>query len=234
MTVDQDEAGWPDPGADQDSKRGLFQARLDDIVAERANARAVADAMAEQDWERVKIGLDAEQALRRAVHDGCVEVAKGAVQRGRAAAEFVRNAAGALVTLYTGAIGATFAVSKTPLPPRGLAPVVFLGAAVVFAAAYAAWVTRPGSVPVGEPTTNLLEREVRRLNSFVDWASELAGRRLYALHASVLALGFGCVLLPTPFLSVSDTFVWSVSGIAGIFMLAVPVYTSGRVRRSNS
>jgi hypothetical protein len=77
------------------------------------------------------VTLDSEQALRQSVHQARVDVAKDAVSRSRAAADFVRNAAAALVTIYTGVIGATFAVTKEPLPERGLVPALFLGAAIV-------------------------------------------------------------------------------------------------------
>src|SRR5207248_73267 len=97
---------------------------------------------------------------------------------------FVRVGAGAVVSLYTGVIGATFAVTKSSLPSRALVPGVFLGAAIVFATGYVAFATRPRPTPESAPTTDLIERERRRVNAFVDWMNEIVGRRVYALQAS--------------------------------------------------
>jgi hypothetical protein len=158
-------------------------------------------------------------------------VDKAVVERSRAAAEFVRNAAAALVSLYTGVLGVTYAATATALPATGLVPVIFLGGATVFAAAYVAYATRPRAVAAPIPTSNLLEREVRRLNAYVDWVNEVATRRIYCLHASVLSLGFGAVLLPVPFLRVSDIAAVTVAAGAGAMVLGFPIATSKHVAR---
>jgi hypothetical protein len=176
------------------------------------------------------VTLDSEQALRQSVHQARVDVAKDAVSRSRAAADFVRNAAAALVTIYTGVIGATFAVTKEPLPERGLVPALFLGAAIVFSAAYTAFATRPRDAPVPALPTNLLEREIQRLNAFVEWANGVVVRRLFCLHAAVLSLGAGALLLPTPFLGWSDLAVWLAAIVGAALTLVASIFTSLRAR----
>src|SRR6516225_6588483 len=169
---------WPSvPEGDPDAEKALLQAQLDDAKAARDQERQDRAAADDRDWQRVKLALDSEQALRLQVHEARLGVARAAVDRARAAAEFVRNAASALVSLYTAVIGASFAVTKKALPARGLVSAVFLGAAVVLAAAYVAFTTKPRPTPEPEPTSELLERERRRLNAFVDWSNEIASRR---------------------------------------------------------
>jgi hypothetical protein len=218
------------PPYDDELRRAHYQARLDDALAVRAFERSEQAAERERDWQRVKVTLDSEQALRQSVHQARVDVAKDAVSRSRTAAEFVRNAAAALITLYTGVIGATFAVTKQPLPGRGLIPALFLGAAIVLSAAYTAFATRPRDAPVPGLGTNLLSREIQRLNAFVEWANGVVVRRLYCLHAAVLVLGVGALLLPMPFLGWSSTVVWITAIAGGVVGLGVPAYTAGRVR----
>lgn len=224
-------ANWPEPPDDGSGcAEALYKARLEDHVADRAHARGEQAAERERDWARVKAKLDAEELLRHDVHQARVELAKGAVERGRRGAEFVRNAASALVTIYTGIIGATFAVTKEPLPAAGVTPVAFLAFAIVFAAAYTGWMSRPSPTQGAVATTHLLEREVRRLNSFTDWANELASRRVYCMHAAVLSLGFGCMLLPTVFLSWSGLWPWLVGGLAMACVVLVPLKTAQAAR----
>jgi hypothetical protein len=149
-----------------------------------------------------------------------------AVSRSRSAADFVRNSAAALVTLYTGVIGATFAVTKQPLPSRRLVPVL----ALVFAAAYTGFATRPRYMPVPALPTNLLDRELRRLNAFVEWANAVVIRKLYRLHAAVISLGFGAIMLPTPFLGWSNTTVRLSAALAAAVTLVVPAMSTKRAR----
>jgi hypothetical protein len=204
---------WPSaPEGDSKVQQALFQAKLDDERAARDHERQAQAAADEQDWQRLKLLLDSEQTLRRQVHEAKLSVTKGSLDRARGAAEFVRNAASALVSLYTAVIGASFAVTKQPLPTRGLISPIFLGSAVVFSAAYVAFATRPRETPGWDPTSEWLEREQRRLDAFVTWINEIATRRLYALHMSVLSLGFGAFFLPAA------------------ITVAVPAVTSDKVR----
>jgi formate-dependent nitrite reductase membrane component NrfD len=220
----------PPPPGDDELRRAQYQALLDDALAARAHQRSERAAEKERDWQRVKITLDSEQTLRHDVHLARVETVKAAISRTRSAADFVRNASTALITLYTGVIGATFAVTKQPLPSRGLVPVLFLAVAIVLAAAYTAFATRARGVPVPTLPTNLLEREVQRLNAFVSSANDIVVRRLYCLHGSVISLGFGAVLLPTPFLGWSNTVVWLLAAVGMAFTLVTPRYSTKRAR----
>jgi hypothetical protein len=105
----------------------LYKGQVDEELARRQDAATAASKEAERDAERQKAAWDAEYALRKTVHDTRLEVAKAAIERGRAGAEFVRNAAAAIVTLYTGILGVAFATSAGAerLPARGVAPAVF-------------------------------------------------------------------------------------------------------------
>lgn len=219
--------GWPSPPGNQhEYGLALYQAQLQDHAAYRAHARSEKTAERERDWLRIKSRLDAEELLRHDIHQARVELAKESVERGRRGAEFVRAAASALVTIYTGVTGAAFAVTNQPLPAHGIIPVAFLAFAIVFAAASIGWMSRPAPTPGPVPTTDLLKREIRRLNAFVDWANELASRRVYCMHAAVLDLGIGCMFLPTIFLRWSGHWPWVTGLCAMAFAILLPVRTA--------
>jgi hypothetical protein len=212
--------GWPDPPADH--RQGAFwqaryQAELDAEQAERREqaAELAADAQLRRDRQRSEQA--AEDALNKSVHDARLDVAKTAIERGRGGAEFVRNAAAAIVTLYTGVLGVAFATSAEaePLPARGLAPGVFLGVAIAAASAYVALLTETPRAPAPSPHSDLATFQERRLNVFIAWASDIAMGRAYFLHASVIALALGVLFLPAPFIEVADWLVL-VAGAAGV------------------
>jgi hypothetical protein len=173
--------------------------------------------------------LDAELARSQAVHDARLEVAKATIERGRAGAEFVRNAAAAIVTLYTGVLGVAFAVGEdaNPLPVRGLVPAVFLGLAIASASAYAALLTDVPAPRAPIPHANVDIFQERRLDAFVRWVAQIALGRVYFLHASVLTLGAGVLFLPTAFVDVANWLAFVAGGIGiGIAVLAPLATTS--------
>jgi hypothetical protein len=177
--------------------------------------------------------IDLELARAKSVHDARLGVAQASIERGRSGAEFVRNAAAAIVTLYTGILGVAFATGSgnTPLPARGLAPAVFLGLAVTFASAYVALISNVPSARAPAPHSNLEVFQERRLQVFMFWVVRIALGRVYFLHASVLTLGLGVLFLPAPFVAVANWVVYVAGGILLLAGLLVPVVTTRRARQ---
>jgi hypothetical protein len=194
-----------------------YQAAVDAALAEAAHSD-----------ELRKAQFDAEHALAKSVHDARLEVAKAAIDRGHRGAEFVRNAAAAIVTLYTGILGVAFATGEdaTPLPSRGVVPAVFLGIAVATASAYVGLLRRDPDTPPPVPHSTLSIFQERRLRSFVELASKIALSRAYFLHASVISLGFGVLLLPAPFIALANWVVFVLAAVALLAALLLPVATT--------
>jgi hypothetical protein len=80
----------PPPG-DAELGRAHYQATLDDVLGAHAFKRSEEAAEPERNWQRVKVTLDSEQALRQSVHQARVEVAKDTVSRCREAVAFGRD-----------------------------------------------------------------------------------------------------------------------------------------------
>jgi hypothetical protein len=210
-------------------EKTLYQAQVEEESARRqAELKAELDEASARRQAEHQGEIDAEAALNKSVHDGRLEVAQAAIARGQSGAEFVRNAAAAIGTLYTGVLGVTFATAKdaTPLPARGLAPAVFLGLALVCASAYAALLTRSPQISAPAPHSQLSVFQERRLNAFIEWVSKIALARVYFLHAGVLSLGFGVLLLPAPFIAVADWLVLLIALLALAVTMSVPRFTT--------
>ena len=136
-----------------------------------------------------------------AYFEAAFEVAKGSVDRARAGAEFVEKAAAAIVTIYTGALAVAFSVADNPLPLRGLIPATFLGLAVALAAFYLAYPSvdvKWSTVPTGAKKSD----PVAWFTAFQAWMRGIVLRRSNLLRASLMALLFGVLFLPTPFVKV--------------------------------
>jgi hypothetical protein len=208
---------WPAPLNDTTSKTRKaksFDAKVEIVKkhAEAVDARSNAEVQAELD-------LNAEY------YKAIFEVGKGSLDRARSGATAVVTAAAAIVTLYTGLLGATFAADKDlPLPARGAVPAILLGAAIVFSTFYLAYIGRAGSrwVAAPRPTSSLRSAELRRAVTFLSWMRESAVRRSYWLRASVLALGIGVMLLPAPFLALGQVKVPVVHWTFGEATTAAP------------
>jgi hypothetical protein len=186
--------------------------------------------MADQDWEFRKMALEADFDRVKVVHDARIELAKGAVERAANGAEFVRNAAAGVVTIYTLVVGVAFGIEagQTMLPVSGLVPALFLGAALTFASAYMAWLGHGQPVKAPKPDGSLSVMEERRINAFVEWANAIALNRAYFLHAAVLSLGVGGALLPAPFFS-RDFDLRLFGALLGA-VLIIPVLTARVVK----
>jgi hypothetical protein len=225
MNGPQPPAGHAD---DVEFAKIAFKGEVDEQLAQSREAAEAAAATAAQTAAIQLLSYTSEAELNKSIHDARLEVAKAAIERGQSGAEFVRNAAAAIVTLYTGILGLAFAATDPakPLPPRGVAAAVFLGLALAFASAYAALLTSTPAAKAPTPHAQLEVFQERRLNAFVDWVSAIAFGRLYFLHASVLALGAGVLFLPAPFLAVSDCAVVVVAGVGLLATLLVPFRTA--------
>jgi hypothetical protein len=215
---------WPNlPSSDDQAalKKARYQAQLDNELASRRElaAEAAADAQLRRDLQ--KSAQDAEVALNQSVHDARINIAQTAIERGLSGAEFVRNAAAGIVTLYTGLLGVTYATTNggTTLPARGIAPAILLGLGLACATAYAALLSQTPRAMAPKPHSDLATFQGRRLNAFIDWASNIAMGRAYFLHASVFALFFGVLSLPAPFINISDRFV--IFSTAAFFFASV-------------
>ena len=234
--------GWPAKDVDTDRYAaeplsGLlktwYEKRLDDFATDKQTETDAEVARLDRDWQAEKASIDAEIALFKAIHDARVEVAKGAIARGQAGAEFVRNASAAIVTIYTGILGLVFgkeAFAETPaalkFPLVGLIPALFLAFALAAAAYYVAYLTRAPAVDAPIPSSSYRVLSDRRLNVFVDWVSQIALNRVYWLHAAVIALSFGVLFLPIAFTRISSVAAWVLAGLAALATLILPVYTA--------
>jgi hypothetical protein len=156
--------------------------------------------------------------LRLAIQGAYVDVAKGTLERSFKRAEAVAAAAGTIGTAYAALLALAFSSSATtpnPLPPRGIAPAVFLALSLFLAAVYIAFVRRhtvavkllPSSTDPGAQETRLLD--------FLRWANSGALRRAWALRTAVVSLGAGIALLPIPFLKLSSGWVQTAIALAG-------------------
>lgn len=196
-----DQAGWPAPtGSDPEvqnpveaTKDALFDAKLE-VRKKRVDAEvARTAALNAARYEAVKGFAEAYR-----------EIAKGSIQRARDGADVVLKASAAIVTLYSGLLALVFAADGNPLPARGIAAPIFLGASVVFATAYVAFL-RAESGEVRQPDERALESHV------VAWGEALAAitariaeRRVWTLRAAVLCLGVGLAYLPLAFVDIGS------------------------------
>jgi VIT1/CCC1 family predicted Fe2+/Mn2+ transporter len=202
------------------------QAEADDRNADRQDVRENVRKLEERDYEREKADWAAELELYKLIYEGRSKLAAEAINRGTAGAEFIRNAAAGIVTIYSTVLGVAFAVASNRVAPaRGLVPAFFLGMSLALAAAYVAFLSRAPDIKGLTPSDSLRVLQERRLNKFIAWATGLALHRAWALHASVVALALGAATLPLPFASVPSGLVVAivVTGIA--LMVVIPVAT---------
>lgn len=159
----------------------------------------------DEEIARAKAEYEADLAIEHEYYVGLIDVAKSSIDRSRAAAETVQKAAGAIITLYTGALALSFSVSDRPLPLRGLYAALLLGVAVVLSTGFVAYLPDPGTYDDEDRSTNnddLGESTPERLsNMFIKWSRTTSLDRVIWLRASVVALGVGLIFLPAPFIS---------------------------------
>lgn len=94
----------------------------------------------------------------------------------------------------------SFSVDDSPLPLRGIIPATFLAIALVFSAFYLAYPSMWSSIDLPKEST-----KQAWFNTFGTWMEELVSRRTDYLRASLVALAFGALFLPAPFIHVKTT-----------------------------
>jgi hypothetical protein len=90
-----------------DERDRHYEELLHEVARLRQIAANAQDSEAIERWERERAAWSAEYADSQLVHQARIEVAKETVARAYSAADFVRNAAASIVTLYTGVLGIT-------------------------------------------------------------------------------------------------------------------------------
>jgi hypothetical protein len=242
--ADLSDQGWPPlPKFTETDQLELlkirYQAVVDEVTRLRKEVAEADQREISEGWQRGRETQANEYLLDQAIHQARIEVAKASLERSYKAAEFVRNAAAAIVTLYTGILGVSFATSKDakvgPLPARGLLAAVFLALAIVLSTAFVALLQRPRSLSPPKPSSVLREYQDRRLNAFVEWTTKLSLQRAYLLHASVISLGWGTAFLPAPFLAAfGGAAGWWAVLAAFVSTFTLPIITIIPVRNPSS
>jgi hypothetical protein len=230
---------WPpipdeEPAQQIDFLKIRYQGEVDEAKAQLRDKATAEGQNVNEDWElekysweQEKAAWEAEYELQKSIHDARIEIAKGSIERAHNGAEFIRNAAGAIATVYTGVAGLAFATKDgLQLPARGIIPAIFLGLALVLSAAYVAWIRRGPDSPAPVPHSSLPEYQDRRLNAFTIWVSGITLNRAYAMHAAVISLGAGVLFLPTPFINIPTWFAWGAPICVLILMLLIPWWTT--------
>jgi len=166
--------------------------------------------------EERKAIRDAERALNQSFVTGTIEVAKGAITRAQEGAKTVQVTAAAVGTAYTAILGVAFSAADNPLPARGAIAPIFLGATVVLAMVYLAFLTRTNeTVAVPDPDPDdLTKTTVGLANAFVSWNRTGALERRYWLRASVVMFGFSLVFLAAPFINFTEPAATATSSTA--------------------
>jgi hypothetical protein len=203
-----DPPAWPPAGDVPEGDKLLYQAKLD---FEREVAKAAADgeiaaerAEQESDATRIAARETAVYSSIASFHNGLIEVSKAAIDRGRAGADTVQKAAGAIAGTYTAVLAAAFSVTDNPLPSRALVPTILLGWAIVWSTVYLAYLSNSDGVEAPAPTTSFEEGAMRRSIAFILWTRNGTMNRKFALRTAVIALAFGLALLPAPFVGYGD------------------------------
>lgn len=231
---------WPEPpeitgtAADELASM-LYRARLDAHLAREERAATHAETerarVAEADEARRTAAYAAHEAVLKAVVDARLTAITAATERAASAAEFCRNAAAAVVTLYTGLLGLTYSIEDgTPLPTTGAAPSVFLAASLVLASAYVAFLTPGRKTIEPQPHSALSVQQKLTIDAYAQWVDELVSRRSWALRGAVLCLGAGVVLLPAPFLRWKSSSVWVAIAVLAVLVVGLTAM-SGRTRQ---
>lgn len=166
--------------------------------------RAAATAAHLKAREHPDYALDRE--LTAAFYATIADVAKDSRTRSLEGAKYIQIAAGAIGTLYTGALALTFSATDAPLPIRGLLTPTFLGLSIVLSAVYLGFISANSSKLSGPaPSISLEHAAELRANYLVKWVNRSVRRRAWAMRSAVLALGFGLAFLPAPFVSGGGT-----------------------------
>jgi hypothetical protein len=190
-----------------------------------------------------------EAEFQNVIHAAYIEVQKAKLDRTNAAATFVTTAAGTIGTIYAGLLALAFSVESTParpLPPRALAPAIFLALAFVFSVVRTGFVRRTGRYlasqhpaqlpangrpPVGDESSPPLinpastwEEQELRLVAFMNWIDRGALKQAWALRVAVICLGAAVFLLPLPFVDLSSRAATLMILAVAMVVLAFLIY----------
>lgn len=234
---------WPEPPVinkndpQAEMKTALYQAQLDVIKAERqanlAVDKANIDAKIEDAKREASANIDREKAewaneyaQAQVVNGAYLDAAKSSLDRSVARANFVQSAATAVSGAYVGVLGLIYAVAQNKiLPARGIIPTLFFGQAIFLAAVYVSFITRSEDVPGLATDGSLYDKQRQRRNTFLVWISNASFRRRKFLQASVISLGIGAILLPLPFVNISNTLaiVLAIAGLLTVWCLPLGI-----------
>jgi hypothetical protein len=220
-------------------KKLRYQAELDiykadyeaGIALEKAQTDAAIEAGKLQptaDIDREKTAVTNINAQDQLILAAYLDVAKGSLDRAAGKATFVQAAATAMSGIYAGVLSLRYAVDKgSILPLRGIAPAFFLGLAVVLATVYLSFLTTTGTstapAATGNPELDILQER----NSFLKWIGGATLHRHGFLQGSVLSLGIGALLLPLPFLTISDVALCWIAGGGLAVVVVLPLLLKG-------
>jgi hypothetical protein len=224
---------WPTPPAQSEAakaaelQKSLFEGQVQDEVARVAWERSEATRRDADTLARSQAAWQAEYALEKMFQEARIDVAKKGIERANAGAEFVRNAAAAIGTIYMGVVGATYGAAEKSLhaPARAIIPAIFLGLALVFAAVYVAYLSRASPTPAPEADSRLRVYQERRITAFTDWVAAYTLNRAYWLHTAVFSLAFGVAALAAPFVSWSGWTVYAAPIVCLAVALLAPLLT---------
>ncbi|WFE38496.1 hypothetical protein [Micromonospora sp. WMMD998] len=151
-----------------------------------------------------------DEEARKKFYDKTYDLAAGAVDRSRNAADMVQKSGAAIVSIYSGVLAVGFSVTRSPFPARGLLTPAFIGISIACCAAYSGLVGTGDKFPFVAPLDRTLvsQRELRaftRYSLFSQVASELSMRRIWLLHTSVSALAIGVIFLAAPFVEIKSS-----------------------------
>jgi hypothetical protein len=218
---------WPapleTPASDKkaDTTRALYQAQLQ-LLNNRQQGYI--------DHDKAVRASDA--AFHQAVFQAYLDVAKGQIDRSVTRAQFLTTAASAIGTVYTAVIGLAFGLTQAnhELPATGIAPAVFLGLAIALAAYYLAYITSqshllkraPADTKETTPPILPVQRLFDERNHLIEWVASTVVSRVYWLHAAVISLAVGVILLPLPFVTLPGWLIW-LGVIAGLLAVSFPL-----------
>lgn len=152
---------------------------------------------------RYRSQFDTEAEMFKNFHTTLRDLAKASASRVDSLSQLIQTAAGAIVTLYTGVLAVVFAADGIALPLRALVPAVFLGLAIVFAAAYAAFLTPVDDTPY-LPTSMPRENVLAQTKAVLNFVRVRNNTRSRAIRSAVVSLGLGVLFLPSAFISIAS------------------------------
>lgn len=130
-------------------------------------------------------------------------LASTAWENARDGAKHVVTAASAIATLYAGVVGVVFAVKDNPLPQRGIWAILFLGLAVVLAAAYLAPIFNTDDTVTLDntlPDEAKLQQLVKLPANMMALATALIVTNQRYVRAALVSLGVGAAFTLAPFI----------------------------------